>query len=165
MNGAQRWTTLIIMYGLFAFVALGALAAVLGYFPDAEPAFRKFAIGVLFVDLAGVCIAVFKTQFAPAAESSIDVNLAFSDAAASPPNWNHEKSEYTILDLKGVEKAKGKVLLTLGPGGWSCRLPLPTESADVARLSLEDVRGVIWDVQHFSPHTITVRPEKREKQP
>lgn len=151
MNSVQRWIVLIVVYLLFLLIAMAALASVTGFI-QTDPEFKKWAIGVLVVDIVAAGVAVFRTQFL--SESRIRINIVFP--GKKPSQVDLESCEYEIRDGSNAVKSKGTANLLHGPGGWQCHFPLVVHDADTAQLTLRERSGTVWRVRNFSPSTISV---------
>ncbi len=153
MSAAQRWVVLLLVYCVFFLIALTSILAVAGFLPNVDEGFRKVSVGLLAVDIAGVCVVVFRTQFSKADEPA-RVNVAFP--SPPPTSWDDAKCEYVIFTNDSREKSRGAVMLQREPAGWSCRLPVPADATDLARFRLVEASGVAWEVPAFSPNVINV---------
>lgn len=151
MTHRQRWVVLIVVYGLFLAIGLAALAAVLGWVPNASQRFKDWAVVALFADLAAAGVAVFKTQF-QSREARVFVNVLFD--GVKPADVDLKDCTYEVYDGELQSKKKGQASVQRGPGGWQCQFSWPAEASDTAQLRLVEHSGRAWRIQSFSPTTV-----------
>lgn len=159
MNATQRWIVLLIVYCLFLLIGLGALGAVLGFFPHADETFKKFAVGTLFVDIAAAAITVFKTAFTPG-EYRVFVSLVFQ--GKTPADVALTSCRYEVRDGDNVLKKQGDAAVIQGPGGWQCSFPIvPGEVLyGYARLELKEHDNTLWQVGNFPLNNVTMQAKR-----
>jgi hypothetical protein len=148
---------LLVVYGLFLAIGVGALAAVLGWAPKANADFTKWAVAVLVADVAAAAIAVFKTQF-QGNEARVYVNFIFDNL--KPTEVDLARCEYVIYDHEISVKKSGKAAFSMGPGGWQCDFSWPASASDTVEMILTEHSGQTWKIRNFSPTTVSQQAVK-----
>jgi hypothetical protein len=157
VSATQRWVILLVVYGLFLAIGVSALAAVLGWAPNANEDFKKWAVGVLVADVAAAAIAVFKTQF-QGSEARVYVNLIFENL--KPTEVDLARCEYVIYDHERVVKKTGNAAFSMGPGGWQCDFSWSASASDTVEIRLAEHSGRLWRIRNFSPTTVSQQAMK-----
>ncbi len=157
MNRTQESILLAIMFGLFFLIGVSALLVALGFIQGADPAFSKWASGVLVVDIVGAVLAVFRAQFLRA-QSRVYINLVFP--GTSPSQVQLDQCTFRVWDGNNEAKKSGTASILKGPGGWQCHFALNVEPSDTAELQLKETSGRSWRVARFSPSTIALEAQQ-----
>ena len=140
MTSTQRWILFTIICVLFLLIGIAAIVTVLGGFEKADPDFRKFAIGVLFADIAGAVITAFRFIFVT--DRRVTVSLTFAGLRAT--QVTPVSGRYEAFDLKVKRVAAGPFRITPGRGGWTAQFEIQANAADHVLLTVTDVSGRTW---------------------
>lgn len=157
MTANQRWIVLSIVYLLFLLIGLGALAAAMGWLPNANQKFIDWAIAVLFGDIAAAALVGFKTLFGPT-HNQVFVTIQFPVQPGT--KVDPIKAEFEVRNGKAIVKSRGEAALALQAGGWMCSFPNEPEDFDYATLQFTERDGTKWRVASFSLYSHAVLAEK-----
>lgn len=149
MSNRQRSALFWVFLVFFIGIGVASLLVALGVFPNADPAFRKFAIGTFIAGIAGALFTLFRTTFMQ--RQDLFVTLLFEGKLPQEVALA-EAARYEVWDEKqGKVVRSGQVLVQRTPQrGWFCRLPNGIDVNDRLRLLLEERNGDRWEVPFFS---------------
>jgi hypothetical protein len=140
VNSTQRWILFTIICVLFLLIGIAAIVTVLGGFEKADPDFRKFAIGVLFADIAGAVITAFKFIFVT--DRVVLVNLTFKGTPAT--QISPVSGQFVAFDVSVKQVAADDMRLSHGRGGHTAQFKLRPGDVDHILLSVVDGTGKVW---------------------
>ncbi|MBI4203002.1 MAG: hypothetical protein HY532_07825 [Chloroflexi bacterium] len=137
---------LIILLGTF----LAAILVGLGLFPRADPDYFRWLIGAGIVEILGAVIFAFRDSIRP--KGQVSVTLRFPDRENGTVDLDSEECNYELKEGNSNQtKERGKLLPTLGPGGWQCILLPSVSPTDYIQLRLKEKNGDRWQVRWFTP--------------
>ena len=155
----ERRIILLTFLGIILATAVVAILVILGLFPKADPQLAKWLFFAVGGQILGELIYFLRSR--PAAEGML-VNLT------SPPGVELQSLEfdvrncrYEILDERDEVKSQGRIVPTLGPGGYQCRLPLEVNPSDYVKLHLVERNGMRWEVGYFCPYVTNQQLRRR----
>ncbi len=142
MTNIQRSALFWVFLALFTLIALISLLVALGLFPDADPAFRKVAIGTFVAGVGGDMLVVFRGAFAP--RPALFITLAFE--GKQPQELNLERAAKYEVWQQGKVVRSGTIGIEGGrQGGWVCPLPDEIDVRDRIRLVLREESDSEWE--------------------
>ena len=148
MSSAQRSALFWVFLVFFIGIGVLSLLVALGVFPNADPDFRKVAIGTFISGIVGTLITLFRATFVP--RPNLFVTLSFG--STQPHDVILKEAGYELWnETEGRVDRKGTVpVQRSSEGGWFCRLPSEIDMNDRLRLLLKETNGNQWEVPFFS---------------
>ena len=148
MTPRERFTVLMVFMGILLATFLAAILVGLGVFPQADPELFKWLIGTGIVQILGAVIWAFRDSFQ--SKGKVSVNVLFPSKPLTDVELDTEKCTYELRDGDSNQvKDKGKLIPTLGPGGWQFVLPQSVIPTDYVKLFLTEKDGDRWEVGWF----------------
>jgi len=149
-----RWVFLCF----FAVIGVFSLGVAIGFFPKADPAFKKWAVGTFIVTLAGAVFTVFSAMMRPSADRPVDlfVRLVPPEGRQLPADLNLYKATYAYDEPDGqggVRTSEGAPELTYDNARWQVKLPSKVLDKAVS-LTFEHDGRARWEVRPFYPNSI-----------
>ena len=123
---------------------------------DADPTFRKWAVGTLVPGVAMAVMGLFNLLFS--SQVTVSATLTPPETGPQPSELVSGSYEYNEADGDGTITVKTGALsdIVLGPGGWEVTLPDGLLEKSV-RLEFQDLDGNWWRVPKFWPNRTSVQ--------
>ena len=148
MSPRERFIVLAVFMVILLATFLAAILVGLGIFQQGDPDLFKWLIGTGIAEILGAVIWAFRDSFRP--KSKMSVNIVFPGKPPSDVAMDTEQCTYELRDGDSNQvKDKGKLIPTLGPGGWQCILPTSVSPTDYVKLFLTERDGDQWEVGWF----------------
>jgi hypothetical protein len=149
MSTKQRSALFWVFLALFTLIAGVSLLVALGFFPDADPTFRKVAIGTFVAGVGGDMLALFRAAFTKQEQFLI----TFDFRGKQPGEVElAQEATYELWDSEHGRPAAPQPLLVQqnDQGWWYCHLPGNVEVNERIRIIMKDKIGGTWEVPFFS---------------
>lgn len=149
MTRGQRSALFWVFLALFTLIAIVSLLVALGLFPDADPAFRKVAIGTFVAGVGGDMLALFRATFAK--QERLLITLDFRGRQLGEVELVQEAA-YELWDSELGRAGSPRTLLVQqnDQGWWYCHLPEDVGINERIRIIMKDRTGGTWEVPFFS---------------
>jgi hypothetical protein len=151
----------IVFTAFFILIGVASFSVLLGFFRQADPRFRRWAIPGFFAGVTTAMFGLFRLSFLTSIVP-IMVTLVPPDGGV-PPILKSGKYHYDEVgsDQQIVGK-DGPVIPVLGEGGWQVQLPGEVSNKPLT-LQLQDESGGTWQAGPFYPNYVRqqIRAENR----
>lgn len=148
MSPRERFTVLAVFMAILLATFLAAILVGLGVFPQANTELFKWLIGTGITEILGAVLWAFRDSFR--SKGKVSVNVLFPGKPPADVALDTERCTYELRDGDSNQvKQKGKLIPTLGPGGWQCVLPPSVSPTDYVKLFLTEKDGDRWEVGWF----------------
>jgi hypothetical protein len=158
----QRAALFWLFLALFTAIGAVSILVAVGLFPNADPAFRKVAIGTFIAGVIGDMLALFRVAFAP--QSELRVTLDFTDESGQEVQVNLEDTAtFQIWDREKRQAGKPQSIIVernRESARWYVRLPSNIVVGESVRIQLKERSGHEWQVP-FSPPSISLEATRR----
>ncbi len=154
MTLLQRHVLLIVFVLIVSAIFIAAILVGLGLFEKADPDLFKWLIGTGGTGILSTLLWAFRDAFR--SKGRISVNIVFVGVSPDAVELDADQCSYEVRDGTSNEmKDGGKLVPTLGLGGWQCILPSTVSHTDYIRLILTGRQGDRWEVGWFLPLVTT----------